>query len=77
MDNSGAVDVQMLLIDEGFGSVDEDALQNAIDCLLDLTENDRLIGIISHVDELKDQIPHKIVVTYEKERGSSLKMEVQ
>lgn len=77
MDNSGAVDVQMLLIDEGFGSLDEDALQNAIDCLLDLTENDRLIGIISHVDELKDQIPHKIVVTYEKERGSSLKMEVQ
>ena len=46
-------------MDEGFGSLDEDALEQALKALLQLTEGNRLVGIISHVSELKDQIDKK------------------
>ena len=46
-----------------FGSLDEDALEQALKALLQLTEGNRLVGIISHVSELKDQIDKKIIVT--------------
>lgn len=74
MNQAGQVEVHTLFIDEGFGTLDREKLQNAIDCLLDLTERQRLIGIISHVEELKQDIPNKILVDYHKDRGSSLKM---
>ena len=45
-----------MFVDEGFGSLDEDALEQALKALLQLTEGNRLVGIISHVSELKDQI---------------------
>lgn len=44
-------------------SLDEDALEQALKALLQLTEGNRLVGIISHVSELKDQIDKKIIVT--------------
>ena len=52
-----------MFVDEGFGSLDEDALEQALKALLQLTEGNRLVGIISHVSELKDQIDKKIIVT--------------
>ena len=55
-------------MDEGFGSLDEDALNQAINALNGLTEGNRLVGIISHVSELKDRIEKKIVVTKERNR---------
>ncbi|PRY75645.1 AAA family ATPase [Alkalibacterium olivapovliticus] len=59
---SGGVSVDTLFIDEGFGTLDSDSLDKAIQTLLDLHKKGRLVGIISHVDELKTRIPSHIVV---------------
>ena len=56
-----------LFVDEGFGTLDEEALEQAMKALMKLTEGKRLVGIISHVPELKEKIDKKITVT--KERG--------
>ena len=52
-----------MFVDEGFGSLDEESLGQAVKVLVRLTEGNRLVGIISHVTELKEQIEKKIVVT--------------
>ena len=57
-----------MFVDEGFGSLDEESLSQAIQALTQLTEGSRLVGIISHVTELKEQIEKKIVVA--KSRGA-------
>lgn len=59
---AGGVRVETVFIDEGFGSLDSTALEQAIDVLARLSDGDRLIGIISHVAELKDRIHRQIVV---------------
>ena len=60
---AGGIRMDSMFVDEGFGSLDEEALNQAMKSLLKLTEGDRLVGIISHVAELKDRIDRKIVVT--------------
>ena len=60
-----------LFIDEGFGSLDENSREQAIRVLYDLAGENRLIGIISHVTELKEQIEPKIIVKKTK-KGSHL-----
>ena len=52
-----------MFVDEGFGSLDEDALDQAIRALKDLSQGSRLVGIVSHVAELKERIDKKIIVT--------------
>jgi len=59
-----------LFVDEGFGSLDSEALSKAYNTLAGLTEGNRLVGIISHVSELKERIDKQIVVTKNK-TGSS------
>lgn len=61
-DSVGAVRLDTLFIDEGFGSLDDHAREQAIRVLYELSGEDRLIGIISHVHELKEQIEQKLVV---------------
>lgn len=60
---AGGIRLDALFVDEGFGSLDEDALGQALRALEGLTEGERLVGIISHVSELKERIGNKIFVT--------------
>ena len=59
---SGGVVVDTLFIDEGFGSLDVESREQAINTLNMLTDNNKLIGIISHVTELKERIDKKIII---------------
>src|SRR5690625_4125457 len=53
----GNISIEMMFIDEGFGSLDEESLTKSIDTLIDLQKSGRLIGVISHVEELKAVFP--------------------
>lgn len=68
--NAGGVRVDTLYVDEGFGSLDSGKLDLVYKALSQLTEGHRLVGIISHVDELEDKIERQIVVTKEAGKGS-------
>ncbi|MBQ2400586.1 MAG: hypothetical protein II311_01070 [Lachnospiraceae bacterium] len=68
---STGIRLDTLFVDEGFGSLDSDALSKAYATLAGLTEGNRLVGIISHVTELKERIDKQIVVTKLKIGGSS------
>ncbi len=58
----GGVELDVLFVDEGFGSLDEELLRIAVGTLQSLGENRRLVGVISHVQELRERIDRKIVV---------------
>ena len=73
--HAGGRQMDALFIDEGFGSLSDDVLDKALDVLNQLTEGDRLVGIISHVDKLDESIPQKIRVR-RGEKGSSLSLEL-
>lgn len=60
---AGGIRLDAMFVDEGFGSLDEEALNQAVKALAGLTEGNRMVGIISHVAELKERIERKIVVT--------------
>lgn len=60
---AGGIRMDSMFVDEGFGSLDEESLGQAVKVLVRLTEGNRLVGIISHVTELKEQIEKKIIVT--------------
>ena len=67
---AGGIRLESMFVDEGFGSLDESALEQAVQALAGLTEGNRLVGIISHVAELKERIDRQIVVTKERTGGS-------
>lgn len=74
---SGGIQLDTMFVDEGFGSLDEESLQQALRALADLTEGNRLVGIISHVSELKEKIEHQVIVTKEKTGGSKVEIKVE
>lgn len=59
---AGGIELNTLFIDEGFGSLDSQSLDQAMNCLMELHQDNKLIGIISHVSELKDRIDRQIIV---------------
>lgn len=67
---NGGIKIDTLFIDEGFGTLSKDYLTNAITAIEKLAYEDKFIGLISHVDELKEAIDSKIKVTYEPNLGS-------
>jgi exonuclease SbcC len=71
-EGSGAINLDMMFIDEGFGSLDEHSRGQAVRILKEMAGSDRMIGIISHVTELKQEIDSQLVVT-KTENGSSAK----
>lgn len=60
--HAGGRSLDALFIDEGFGSLDDGTLETALEVLDQLTEGNRLVGIISHVGKLEESIPQKIRV---------------
>lgn len=60
---AGGISLDTIFIDEGFGSLDEDSLEKSIECLLELQKTGKLVGVISHVGELKERIRARIEVT--------------
>ncbi|OXM13291.1 AAA family ATPase [Paenibacillus herberti] len=66
----GGISLETMFIDEGFGSLDEESLNKAIDTLIDLQQSGRMIGVISHVQELKQAIPAILEVKKIKEGHS-------
>ena len=60
---AGGIRLETMFVDEGFGSLDEESLSQAVETLQGLTDSDRLVGIISHVNELKERIEQKIVIS--------------
>ncbi len=59
---------------EGFGSLDEESLEQAIKALMSLSDSNRLVGIISHVRELKQRIDKQIIVTKDRDNGSTVRI---
>ena len=68
--SAGGVQLDTMFVDEGFGSLDDESLDQAMRALSNLADGNRLVGIISHVGELKNRIDKQIVVTKEKTGGS-------
>ena len=71
---AGGIHLDTMFIDEGFGSLDNDSLNQAIKVLATLSEGNKLIGIISHVDELKEKIDKQIQITKNQANGSQAKI---
>lgn len=75
--SAGGIRLDSMFVDEGFGSLDEEALSQAVKALSSLADGHRMVGIISHVAELKERIENKIIVTKQctgKGVGSSIKI---
>ena len=74
-ESSAAINLDMMFIDEGFGSLDEHSRNQAVKVLLEMAEGSKLIGIISHVIELKQEIEDQLIVTKD-ESGSHVKWQI-
>ncbi len=72
--SAGGIKLDTMFVDEGFGTLSPQSLDAAMNALIGLTEGDRLVGVISHVAELKDRIDRQIVVTKDVSGGSKIEI---
>lgn len=70
--SSGGIQLDTILIDEGFGTLDQETLNQAIESLLSLETSGKMVGIISHVEELKHQLEYKIEVVPQNETSTTI-----
>ncbi|MGN0777567.1 MAG: AAA family ATPase [Aristaeellaceae bacterium] len=68
--SAGGVQLNTMFVDEGFGSLDDESLEMALQALSSLSQGRRLVGLISHVGSLKDRIDRRIIVTKKRSGGS-------
>ena len=73
---SGGIHLDAMFIDEGFGSLDDESLAQAIEVLRGLSDTNRTVGIISHVSELKQCIDNKLIITKDNRGVSKVKLDV-
>ena len=71
---SSKIKLETLFIDEGFGTLDDESLEAMMNILADLSNSNKLIGIISHVEQLKQRIDKQIVVSKDSHGNSKVKM---
>ena len=71
---NGGIIIDTLFIDEGFGTLSDDYLSKVIEQIEKLSYDNKFVGLISHVNELKDAIDGKILVRYREDKGSSLEV---
>ena len=69
---AGGADLDTLFVDEGFGSLDADTLDDVMDTLDALRDGGRVVGVVSHVAEMRDRIPTQLLVD-KKRTGSTLR----
>lgn len=72
--SAGGIQLDTMFVDEGFGSLDEESLQQAMRALNGLAEGNRLVGIISHVPELREKIDRQIIVRKDRSGGSRVEV---
>ena len=72
---SSAIHLDMMFIDEGFGSLDDHSRSQAVKVLLEMAEGSKLTGIISHVTELKQELEDQLIVTKD-ENGSHVRWQI-
>jgi exonuclease SbcC len=68
--NAGGINLDTMFVDEGFGSLDDETLNLALNSIQGLAEGNRLVGIISHVGELRNRIDNQIIVRKSRTGGS-------
>lgn len=73
---AGGIHLDSMFIDEGFGSLSSDVLKTAVDTLTSVSSGNKLVGIISHVEELRQRIDRQLVVSKTKSSGSSVSISV-
>ena len=73
--SSGGIQLDAMFVDEGFGSLDEHSRNQAVKVLQEMAEGSRLIGIISHVTELKQEIEDQLIVNKD-ENGSRVRWQI-
>lgn len=71
---AGGIRLDTMFVDEGFGTLDDDSLKNALKVLAALGEGNRLVGIISHVNELKEKIDRQIIIKKDRDKGSKVEI---
>ena len=74
-ESSASINLDVMFVDEGFGSLDEHSREQAVKVLQELAGGSKLIGIISHVTELKQEIEDQLIVTKD-EKGSHVRWQI-